>query len=381
MKLETRLAQIGNKKEKKTGAVNFPVYFSTAYEHISLGVSTGYDYSRTANPTRDVLEEAISQLEGGNGGFACSSGMAAIHTLMGLFSAGDHFVVSLDLYGGTYRLFEEVLTRFGLSFTYVDLRRSDDVKRAIGPNTKAVFIESPTNPLMQVTDLKQIAQIAKQAGCYTIVDNTFMTPYFQRPLELGADIVVHSATKYLGGHNDVLAGLIVVKGDELAERLRFIQNSIGAALGPLDTWLLMRGMKTLALRMEKHQENALAIAEYLKQHPLVDEVFYPSLNPESKAILDEQADGYGGMISFRVRNSGMIASILENLNVITYAESLGGVESLITYPARQTHADVPVEIRESIGVCDRLLRLSVGIEHKEDLIADLDQALKKADQE
>jgi cystathionine gamma-synthase len=381
VKLETRLAQIGNKKEKKTGAVNFPVYFSTAYEHISLGVSTGYDYSRTANPTRDVLEEAISQLEGGNGGFACSSGMAAIHTLMGLFSAGDHFVVSLDLYGGTYRLFEEVLTRFGLSFTYVDLRRSDDVKRAIGPNTKAVFIESPTNPLMQVTDLKQIAQIAKQAGCYTIVDNTFMTPYFQRPLELGADIVVHSATKYLGGHNDVLAGLIVVKGDELAERLRFIQNSIGAALGPLDTWLLMRGMKTLALRMEKHQENALAIAEYLKQHPLVDEVFYPSLNPESKAILDEQADGYGGMISFRVRNSGMIASILENLNVITFAESLGGVESLITYPARQTHADVPVEIRESIGVCDRLLRLSVGIEHKEDLIADLDQALKKADQE
>lgn len=381
MKLETRLAQIGNKKEKKTGAVNFPVYFSTAYEHISLGVSTGYDYSRTANPTRDVLEEAISQLEGGNGGFACSSGMAAIHTLMGLFSAGDHFVVSLDLYGGTYRLFEEVLTRFGLSFTYVDLRRSDDVKRAIGPNTKAVFIESPTNPLMQVTDLKQIAQIAKQAGCYTIVDNTFMTPYFQRPLELGADIVVHSATKYLGGHNDVLAGLIVVKGDELAERLRFIQNSIGAALGPLDTWLLMRGMKTLALRMEKHQENALAIAEYLKQHPLVDEVFYPSLNPESKAILDEQADGYGGMISFRVRNSGMIASILENLNVITFAESLGGVESLITYPARQTHADVPAEIRESIGVCDRLLRLSVGIEHKEDLIADLDQALKKADQE
>jgi cystathionine gamma-synthase len=381
VKLETRLAQIGNKKEKKTGAVNFPVYFSTAYEHISLGVSTGYDYSRTANPTRDVLEEAISQLEGGNGGFACSSGMAAIHTLMGLFSAGDHFVVSLDLYGGTYRLFEEVLTRFGLSFTYVDLRRSDDVKRAIGPNTKAVFIESPTNPLMQVTDLKQIAQIAKQAGCYTIVDNTFMTPYFQRPLELGADIVVHSATKYLGGHNDVLAGLIVVKGDELAERLRFIQNSIGAALGPLDTWLLMRGMKTLALRMEKHQENALAIAEYLKQHPLVDEVFYPSLNPESKAILDEQADGYGGMISFRVRNSGMIASILENLNVITFAESLGGVESLITYPARQTHADVPAEIRESIGVCDRLLRLSVGIEHKEDLIADLDQALKKADQE
>nr|WP_232330948.1 MULTISPECIES: aminotransferase class I/II-fold pyridoxal phosphate-dependent enzyme [unclassified Thermoactinomyces] len=379
--METRLAQIGNKKEKKTGAVNFPVYFSTAYEHISLGVSTGYDYSRTANPTRDVLEEAISQLEGGNGGFACSSGMAAIHTLMGLFSAGDHFVVSLDLYGGTYRLFEEVLTRFGLSFTYVDLRRSDDVKRAIGPNTKAVFIESPTNPLMHVTDLKQIAQIAKQAGCYTIVDNTFMTPYFQRPLELGADIVVHSATKYLGGHNDVLAGLIVVKGDELAERLRFIQNSIGAALGPLDTWLLMRGMKTLALRMEKHQENALAIAEYLKQHPLVDEVFYPSLNPESKAILDEQADGYGGMISFRVRNSGMIASILENLNVITFAESLGGVESLITYPARQTHADVPAEIRESIGVCDRLLRLSVGIEHKEDLIADLDQALKKADQE
>jgi cystathionine gamma-synthase len=381
VRLETKLAQIGNKKEKKTGAVNFPVYFSTAYEHISLGVSTGYDYSRTANPTRDVLEEAINQLEGGDGGFACSSGMAAIHTLMGLFSAGDHFVVSLDLYGGTYRLFEEVLARYGLTFTYVDLRKLDAVEQAIGPKTKAIFIESPTNPLMHVTDLKRVGLIAKNAGCYTIVDNTFMTPYFQRPLELGADIVVHSATKYLGGHNDVLAGLIVVKGKELAERLRFIHNSIGAALGPLDAWLLMRGMKTLALRMEKHQENALALADFLRQHPLIDEVFYPSFDPRAKVILDEQADGYGGMISFRVKNSRMIASILRNLNLITFAESLGGVESLITYPATQTHADVPVQVRESIGVCDRLLRLSVGIEHKEDLIHDLDQALRKAAQE
>ncbi|MBA4600787.1 aminotransferase class I/II-fold pyridoxal phosphate-dependent enzyme [Thermoactinomyces mirandus] len=377
MRLETRLAQIGTKKETGTGAVSFPVYFSTAYEHRSGG-STGYDYARTANPTRDVLEESIARLEGGDEGFACSSGMAAIHTVMGLFKKGDHFIVSIDLYGGTYRLFQKVLSHYGLSFTFVDLRNPEEVEKALQPNTRGIFIESPTNPLMRVIDLKAICQWAKKQGLCVIADNTFMTPYFQQPLLLGADIVVHSATKYLGGHNDVLAGLIVAKEKELAERIRFVQNSIGATLGPLDSWLLMRGMKTLALRMQKHQQNAQLLADFLARHRLVDKVFYPSLDPAGKKILDEQARGYGGMISFRVKDAGQVPHFLKNLKVIAFTESLGGVESLLTYPATQTHADVPAAIREKTGVCDRLLRLSAGIEHIDDLVSDLDQALEQA---
>lgn len=377
MRLETRLAQIGTKKELKTGAVSFPVYFSTAYEHIS-GESTGYDYTRTANPTRDVLEESIALLEGGDQGFACSSGMAAIHTVMGLFEKGDHFIVSLDLYGGTFRLFQEVLSHYGLSFTFVDLRNLREVKKALQSNTRGIFIESPTNPLMRVIDLKAICQWAKRENLCVIADNTFMTPYFQQPLALGADIVVHSATKYLGGHNDVLAGLIVAKGNEWVDRLRFVQNSIGATLGPLDAWLLMRGMKTLSLRMQKHQQNAQMLADFLANHQLVDEVFYPSLDPVGKKILDEQAKGYGGMISFRVKDASQVPHLLKNLKVIAFAESLGGVESLLTYPVTQTHADVPEVIREKAGICNRLLRLSVGIEHAADLTADLDQALEQS---
>ncbi|SFJ58080.1 aminotransferase class I/II-fold pyridoxal phosphate-dependent enzyme [Thermoflavimicrobium dichotomicum] len=378
MRMETKLAQIGTKKERKTGAINFPVYFATAYEHVG-GVSTGFDYTRTANPTRQVLEESIARLEGGDAGFACSSGMAAIQTVMGLFSQGDHLIVSLDLYGGTYRLFEQLLTRYGLQFSYVDLRDLEAVEQAIRPNTKALFIETPTNPLMHVVDLVQVCQIAKQYQLLSIVDNTFMTPYLQQPLKLGADIVIHSATKYLGGHNDVLAGLIVTKGNELSERLLFLHNSIGSTLSPMDSWLLMRGMKTLALRMEKHQENARCLAEYLSQHPLVDEVFYPALDSRGIAILSEQANGFGGMLSFRVKDKRYIQSLLQNLKIITFAESLGGVESLITYPATQTHADVPEEIRLKVGVCDRLLRVSVGIEHVEDLKQDIENAFRSVE--
>ncbi|UWE02878.1 aminotransferase class I/II-fold pyridoxal phosphate-dependent enzyme [Laceyella sacchari] len=374
MRMETALAQIGNKQERNTGAVNYPVYFSTAYEHVD-GVSTGYDYSRASNPTRDVLEESIARLEEGDGGFACSSGMAAIHTLMGLFSQGDHLIVSLDLYGGTYRLFEKVMTRYGCSFSYVDMRNLADIERFIQPNTKAIFIESPTNPLMSVTDVAAVCRLAKERGLITIVDNTFMTPFLHRPLTLGADIVIHSATKYLGGHNDVLAGLIVTKGEELTERVAFLQKAIGAVLSPLDCWLLIRGMKTLALRMRQHEANAQAIAAYLERHPAVDAVYYPALDSRSKTLLTEQADGFGGMLSFRLKRKEWVHPVLNNLKIITFAESLGGVESLITYPATQTHADIPVEIREQTGVCDRLLRLSVGIEHQEDLIADLAQAL------
>lgn len=379
MHFDTRLAQIGTRKENNTGAVSYPVYHATAYRHPALGISTGYDYSRTANPTRDVLEDAIASLEGGDAGFACSSGMAAIQTVMGLFSQGDHLVVSLDLYGGTYRLFERVLARYGLSFSYVDMRDLSAVNKAIRPQTKALFVETPTNPQLQVADLRALAGTARRHGLILIVDNTLMTPYLQRPLSLGADVVIHSATKYLGGHNDVLAGLIVTKGEELTERMRFLHNSIGAVLAPQDAWLLMRGMKTLALRMERHQSNAEALAEVLAEHPLVDKVFYPAFDPESAAVQRTQAAGFGGMLSFRVTDPGLVAPFLRSLKLISFAESLGGVESLITYPATQTHADMPEERRRLTGVCDRLLRLSVGIEHPEDLIGDVKQAFDWAE--
>jgi len=376
MNIETRLVQIGVGKDEKTGAVSFPIHHATAYRHPALGQSTGFDYTRTANPTRSVLESAIADLEEGDGGFACASGMAAIQTIMGLFSQGDHFIVSLDLYGGTYRLFEQVLSRYGLSFSYVDLREPQQVEHYLRPETKAIIVETPTNPLMQVTDIAAIVAIAKKHNLLSIVDNTFMTPFYQRPLALGADIVFHSATKYLGGHNDVLAGLIATKGTELTEKVGFLHNSFGAVLGPQDSWLLIRGLKTLALRMERHQENAEKIAKYLLTHPALTDVFYPGLpEHESYEIQKRQSSGFSGMVSFRVKDAKQVPVFLENLKIISFAESLGGVESLCTYPTTQTHADIPQEVREKVGVCDRLLRLSVGIEHADDLIADLKQAL------
>ncbi|MGC5326299.1 aminotransferase class I/II-fold pyridoxal phosphate-dependent enzyme [Brevibacillus sp. SYSU BS000544] len=376
MRIETKLVQVGVGKDETTGAISFPIYASTAYRHPALGESTGFDYARTANPTRTVLEAAIADLEDGTAGFACASGMAAIQTIMGLFSHGDHIIVSLDLYGGTYRLFEQIYSRYGLSFSYVDLRYADEVASHITTNTKAILIETPTNPLMQITDIRKIAEIAKAHQLLTIVDNTFMTPFYQRPLQLGADIVFHSATKYLAGHNDVLAGLIVTKGDELSEKLRFLHNSIGAVLGPQDSWLLIRGLKTLALRMERHQENAFKVAQFLQSHSLVTDVFYPGLTEhEGHEVQREQANGFSGMVSFRIQDAAHVGTFLRRLQVISFAESLGGVESLCTYPATQTHADIPVEIRERVGVCNRLLRLSIGIEHADDLISDLAQAL------
>ncbi|MGD8188654.1 aminotransferase class I/II-fold pyridoxal phosphate-dependent enzyme [Brevibacillus ginsengisoli] len=377
MHVETKLVQIGVGKEKTTGAVSFPIYHSTAYRHPTLGESTGFDYSRTANPTRGLLEEAIAELESGTAGFACASGMAAIQTIMGLFSQGDHIIVSLDLYGGTYRLFEQVYSRYGFTFSYVDLRETDNVLPAIKSNTKAILVETPTNPLMQITNIDAIVGIARDHQLLVIVDNTFMTPYYQRPLEIGADIVFHSATKYLAGHNDVLAGLIVTKGEELSEKVRFLHNSIGAVLGPQDSWLLIRGLKTLALRMDRHQENAYLVARFLASQPLVTDVFYPGLSShQGYEVQIKQSSGYSGMVSFRIKDSSMVGTFLSNLKIISFAESLGGVESLCTYPATQTHADIPQEIREHVGVCNRLLRLSIGIEHAQDIILDLAQALE-----
>lgn len=377
--LESRLAQIGSVEEPVTGAVNYPIYQATAFRHPRLGQSTGFDYSRTKSPTRTVLEEASAALECGDAGFACSSGMAALQTVFSLFSQGDHLIVSLDLYGGTYRLLERILSRFGISASYVDTNDLDALESERKPNTKAVFIETPTNPLMMITDIEAVTVWAKRHQLLTVVDNTLLTPYFQRPLELGADIVVHSATKYLGGHNDVLAGLIITKGEELSREIAFLHNSIGAVLSPTDSYQLMRGMKTLALRMERHESNALAVAKYLQQHPQIAEVFHPGLpDHPGHDIQKKQASGNTGIFAFKVTDARYVEPVLRHLELIAFAESLGGVESLMTYPAVQTHADIPVEIREAVGVDDRLLRFSVGIEHAEDLIADLGQALEAA---
>jgi cystathionine gamma-synthase len=379
MKIESHLAQIGSQSDPDTGAVSFPIYQSTAFRHPQLGQSTGFDYSRTKNPTRAILEQAIAQLESGDQGFACASGMAALQTIFAMFSQGDHLIVSLDLYGGTYRLLEKIMSRFGVSATYVDTNDMDALEAAAKPNTKGIVIESPTNPLMMVTDLALVCTWARNKGIVSIVDNTLLTPFLQRPIELGADIIIHSATKYLGGHNDVLAGLIVTKGKELSEQMAILHNSIGAVLGPQDSWLLMRGMKTLALRMERHEFNATALAKFLLTHPLIAEVYYPALeNHPGFAIQNKQSSGNTGIFSFKVQDARLVEPILRHIQLIAFAESLGGVESLMTYPAVQTHADIPLEIRQKIGVDDRLLRFSVGIEHIDDLIEDLGRALDLA---
>ncbi|MCM3444749.1 methionine biosynthesis PLP-dependent protein [Metabacillus halosaccharovorans] len=360
-RIETKLAQIGNRSENVTGTVNPPVYFSTAYRHAGIGESTGFDYIRTGNPTRLLVEQAIADLEHGDRGFAFSSGMAAIQTIMALFQSGDELIVSSDLYGGTYRLFEREWRKYGLSFQYDDFTNPAETEKLINEKTKALFIETPTNPLMQETDIKELAAIAKKHDILVIVDNTFYTPVLQTPILDGADIVIHSATKYLGGHNDVLAGLVVTKGQELSDEFFQHQNAIGAVLSPFDSWLLMRGMKTLSLRMRQHQQNAQQVAQFLEEHPDVLDVLYP---------------GKGGMLSFRLQDETWVNPFLKNLKTISFAESLGGIESFITYPATQTHMDIPEEIRIANGVCNKLLRFSVGVEHAEDIIEDLTQAFK-----
>jgi cystathionine gamma-synthase len=380
--IETKLAQIGNRRDPATGAVSIPIYNSTTYSHPALGQSTGFDYTRTKNPTRQALEDAIAELEGGVRGFAYASGMAAIANILQLFGQGDHILLSHDLYGGTYRLVEQILPRQGISATFVDTSDVQAVEAAVLANTKAILLETPTNPTCRITDLRAVIDVAKRHNLVSIVDNTFMTPYLQRPIEFGADLVVHSATKYLGGHNDVLAGLVVAGNQEIAEQVYFLQNSIGATLGPQDCWLLMRGMKTLALRMDRHQENAMVVAEWLSDHPAINKVYFPGLlGHAGRDIHLGQSGGYGGMLSFEVESEELVEPLLRHLKLITFAESLGGVESLITYPARQTHFDIPEEIRNSVGVNSRLLRLSVGIEHYNDLVEDLALALREAERE
>ncbi|KIL52033.1 methionine biosynthesis PLP-dependent protein [Jeotgalibacillus soli] len=364
--LETQLAQLGNRSEEATGTVNPPVYFSTAYRHEGIGASTGFDYTRTKNPTRSILEEGIAKLEEGDEGFACSSGMAAIQLILTLFKAGDEILASDDIYGGTYRLLKHYEVTYGIQTRYVDTNNLEEVEANLSDKTKAIIVETPTNPLMHTTDISAIARLTKENSLLLIVDNTFLTPYLQKPLTQGADIVIHSATKYIGGHNDVLAGLVVAKGEAICERLAALHNGAGAVLAPLDCWLLIRGLKTLSLRMDRHQENAKKVVSFLAEHEGIHSVLYP---------------GVGGMVSFRLKDSAWVDPFLRSLKLIVFAESLGGIESFITYPATQTHADIPVEERHARGICDRLLRFSVGIEHIDDLTSDLAQALEAVQKE
>jgi Cystathionine beta-lyases/cystathionine gamma-synthases len=359
------------------GAISYPIYQTATYAHLGVGKSTGYDYSRLQNPTREQLEKVVASLENGIDAVALSSGMAAISLMMELFAPNDHLIVDADLYGGSIRLFDHVSKKNGIQFSPIDCCR-EDVESHIRENTKAVYIETPTNPMMNVTDIAALAKIAKKHNLLLIVDNTFLSPYFQNPLDLGADIVVHSGTKYLGGHNDTLAGFLVTNKEDIRERFRFLIKTTGAGLAPLDSWLILRGIKTLALRMEKAQANALEIADWLKKQKEVTDVIYPGL-PEHPGydIMKKQARGFGAMLTFRLESKAFALSILEKVRMIKYAESLGGVETLITYPTTQTHADVPKEIRERNGITESTLRLSVGIEDVKDLLAELEKVWRE----
>jgi cystathionine gamma-synthase/cystathionine beta-lyase len=374
--LASRIVQIGVGRDEKTGAISFPIYPSATYRHPGVGESTGFDYTRSGNPTRQILEEGLALLEGGSRGLAFSSGMAALTTLFLHFSAGDHLVVSEDLYGGTYRVLAQVFAKLGLTATYVDTTKTEAVAAAVIPQTRAILVETPGNPLLGVADLTALAALCRQHKLLFIVDNTFLTPLLQRPLDLGADVVIHSATKYLSGHNDLCAGVLVARDPALGERLYFLQNSTGAILPPQDCWLLIRSLKTLALRMERHCQSALTVARWLKTQPKVTAVYYPGLEDHPGHELSKtQAKGFGGMLSFRVESPEVARAALKKLSLISFAESLGGVESLMTLPAVQTHGDIPKEERERLGISDSLLRLSVGIEEVGDIIADLEQAL------
>jgi cystathionine gamma-synthase len=353
-----------------------PIYQTATFRHPALGQSTGFDYSRTTNPTRQALEQTIAALEGGHRGFAFASGLAAIDATLHLVASGTRLAVTEDLYGGTFRLLERVYRSRGIAVDYVDTSRTENVTRALDAGARAVFVESLTNPLLKAADVKAIAETARAHQALLIVDSTFLTPYLQQPLGLGADVVVHSASKYLGGHNDVVAGLAVARTTELAEQLAFYQNAVGGVLGPQDSWLLLRGLKTLAVRLDRQQRNAQAIAEWLARHPRVRRVYYPGLATDpGHAVLAAQSRGFGGMVSFEIDDPKRVPDILKSVRVFLFAESLGGVESLITYPIVQTHADIDVATRERLGINDRLLRLSIGLEHVDDLIADLDLAL------
>lgn len=376
----TRAIHAGQTPDPTTGAIMTPVYMTSTYVQESPGVHKGWEYSRTHNPTRKAYENCLANLEGGKFGFAFASGCAATTTILHLIKGGEHVIAMDDMYGGTFRLFDKVLRHDGMEFTFTDLTKVENFEKAIKPNTKLVWLETPTNPTLKLVDIKKIAAIAKAKGILVAVDNTFMSPYFQRPLELGADIVVHSATKYIGGHSDVVGGIAVTSRQDLAEKLQFLSNSMGGVQGPFDSFMCLRSLKTLPLRMKAHQENAMAIARFLESHPKVEKVIYPGLESHPQhALAREQMHGFGGMITFYIKGGLESArTFLENVNVFALAESLGGVESLIEHPAIMTHASVPPENRKALGIDDSLIRLSVGIEDINDLLTDLKSAFDKA---
>lgn len=377
MRTKTALIHGGKTTDPLTGAVTPPIYQTSTYKQDGIGnLRDGYEYSRTANPTRTALETLIADIEGGARGFAFGSGIAAISTILMLMKSGDHVIVGSDVYGGTYRVFNRVFQSLGLEASFVDTADTQAVREALQPNTKMIYVETPTNPLLNVTDMRLIRAIADEADVLFVVDNTFMTPYFQNPIELGADYVLHSATKYLGGHSDVVAGLVVARTEELGERLAFLQNSVGAVLGPQDSFLVVRGIKTLAVRMEAIESNALALVDYLTKHEAVSRVLHPSVgSEEAKRVHLSQARGFGGMIAFDVGSAEAAELVVAKTKFFTLAESLGAVESLISVPARMTHASIPAERRLELGITDGLVRISVGLEDVQDLIEDLEQAL------
>lgn len=376
--INTALIHGGISYDEYTGAVNVPIYLSSTFKQDGLGKQRrGYEYARTGNPTREALEALLAELDHGVAGFAFASGLAAITTVLDLFATGDNIVISSNVYGGTYRLLDRVFSRFGLTYTIADTSDSKKFEEALTPQTVAVLIESPANPLMGITDIRAISEVAHKHDLKVIVDNTFMTPYLQRPLELGADIVVYSATKYLGGHSDLVAGLVVVNSKELAERVAFLQNSVGAVLPPFDAYLLIRGIKTLGVRLDRHVANAVTIAEYLAKHTAVSRLYYPGLPSDpGYAVNQRQARNGGVMLSFELHENYDYRVFFERLKLITLAESLGGVESLVCHPASMTHASIPADIRKKVGITDGLIRLSTGIEEVSDLIADLEQAIE-----
>lgn len=376
--IDTVLIHGGTAYDEFTGAVNVPVYLSSTFKQDGLGCRRrGYEYARTGNPTREALESLVAELDGGVAGFAFASGLSAIHAVLSLYESGDNIVISSNVYGGTYRLLDKVLSHFGLTYTIADSSNTVAFEAAIRPETKAVLIESPANPLMSVTDIGAVSEIAHRHGVAVIVDNTFMTPYLQRPISLGADITVYSATKYLGGHSDLVAGIVVVNSEELKERIAFLQNSIGAVLPPFDSYLLIRGIKTLGVRLDRHVENAAKIAEHLSGHPAVSRIYYPGLPSDPGYDVNKrQARNGGVMLSFELSEEYDYRVFFERLQLITLAESLGGVESLVCHPVSMTHASIPADLRHQMGISDGLIRLSTGIEDVSDLIADLDQAIE-----
>jgi len=378
MKFSTKAIHAGQEPDPTTGAVSVPIYQTSTYAQEGLGKHKGFEYARTQNPTRMALEQNLAALEGGRACFAFASGMAATNAVMTLLKAGDHVIVSDNTYGGTFRLFDKVLRNFGLEFTYVDAREPSNVEDAARAETRMVFIETPTNPVMSLVDIRAVSEITRRRGIRLVVDNTFMSPYFQRPLELGADIVVHSTTKYLNGHSDGVGGAVILNDEEDTTRMAFIQNAAGAILSPMDSWLVMRGTKTLAVRMRQHDENGRIVAQFLAEHPSIQKVYYPGLKSHPQhELAARQMSGFGGMISFETGSLENAKRVLESVRLCTLGESLGGVETLISHPATMTHASVPETERNRLGITDGLVRVSVGIEDVEDIIADLDQALSK----